>query len=281
MRALSNDMIGRLAGLCVVLLAACQGRIGEDDQGPTPNGSDVGASTTGTGTGGNGATVVDCTGAAVQPGPTLIRRLTIAEYNNTAHDLLSDSTAPASAFPAEELGDGFTNSAQAQSTSDLLIEGYETAAASLATAAVANLPKLFGCDPTTQGTTCVRTFLTSFGQKAYRRPLEAAEVDDLVTFYSTNQQAYDVPTAARMTLQTMLQSPYFLYRVETLGNGKVSRLSDYEIASRLSYLFWSSMPDAPLFASAAAGQLGTSSGILEQAQRLFKDPRAQQSIGTF
>ena len=83
-----------------------------------------------------------------------------------------------------------------------------------------------------------------------------------------------------MTVQAVLESPYFVYRVETQGANSVSQLSGYEIASRLSYLFWSSMPDAALFDAAASGKLQTGAGIAEQARRMFQDPRASQSVET-
>jgi len=261
---------------------ACAGDIGDSSSSSdTPGGNDI--ASTGTGpndVGGPGATS-ECHAGVVTPGPSPVRRLTIHEYNNTVRDLLNDTASPANAFPEEERGLGFTNNANSQSTSNLLVEAYEASAADLAVAATANLPKLMSCDPIAQGDSCVRTFLTAFGLKAYRRPLETAEVDRLFSFYSTNKQAYDVPTAVRMTVQAVLESPYFIYRVETQGATSVSQLSGYEIASRLSYLFWSSMPDAALFDAAASGKLSTSAGIAEQARRLFQDPRARQSIETF
>src|SRR5258708_36125115 len=146
-----------------------------------------------------------CRNAAAQPGASPLRRLNRTEYNNTVRDLRNDTTAPASQFPDEEIALGFTNNADAQSVSGLLIEGYESAASSLATAASTNLPTLLGCDPATKGEdTCLRSFLPVFGQKAYRRPLDAGEVDRLFAFYTTSKQAYDFSTAVRLTVQAIL-----------------------------------------------------------------------------
>lgn len=215
------------------------------------------------------------------PGPSPIRRLSRIEYNNTVADLLGDSTHPAQAFPDEELALGFTNNANAQTTSSLLIEKYENAAANLATAAVAK-PDLLGCDAADAA--CVKTFITKFGQKAYRRPLASDEVDRLVAFYNTSKTSWDAATAVKLTIQAMLQSPHFLYRVEAGGAGtpgSVARLSSYELATRLSYALWGTMPDATLFAAAEAKELDTNDGVLKQAQRMIADPRAKQSVGTF
>jgi hypothetical protein len=224
-----------------------------------------------------------CDPNLVQPGNSPIRRLTRGQYNDTVHDLLDDTSAPGNRFPEEEVALGFTNNADSQSVSVVLIEQYESAAIDLATTAVTgNLPALLGCDPAAQGEdACVRAFLPRFGLRAYRRPLEQAEVDRLVGFYATSKQAWDFKTAVQLTLQAMLQSPHFLYRVEIPTAEAISRPSGYEMASRLSYLFWSSMPDAALLEAAGAHQLETPEAILAQAQRLLKDPRANQPVSTF
>jgi hypothetical protein len=227
-------------------------------------------------------TAEQCAKVGVQTGSSPLRRLTGAEYDNTVHDLLGDSTGPAKSFPPEELTLGFPNNADQQSVSDLLIEEYETAATTLATAAVANLPALLACNPTTQGEdTCVRGFLPTFGRKAYRRPLAEDEVDRLFALYANLKQASDFTTAVKMTLEAMFQSPHFLYRVEVPGTAPVSKVSAYELASRLSFLLWSSMPDATLLDAAAANRLESSDSIRAQVERMLQDPRASRSVSTF
>jgi hypothetical protein len=223
-----------------------------------------------------------CRNAAAQPGPSPMRRLTRNEYNNTVRDLLNDASAPASQFPDEEISFGFNNNAGGQSVSGLLIEGYESAASSLATAATANLPKLLACDPAARGEdTCVHEFLPVFGKKAYRRALDAGEVDRLFAFYTTSKQTYDFPTAVRLTVQAMLEMPSFMYRIEANGAQPVTKPSGYEIASRLSYLIWSSMPDTALLDAAASGKLDTAEGIRAEAQRMLALPHAQESVASF
>ncbi len=151
-----------------------------------------------------------------------------------------DTTAPGAQLPDEEIALAFTNNADAQSVSGLLIEGYENAAIALATAATADLPRLLGCDPAARGEeVCVREFLPRFGRRAFRRPLDAGEVDRLLAFYTASKQTDDFATAVRMTVQAMLQMPSFLYRVESNGAQTVGKPGAYEMASRLSYLLWS------------------------------------------
>jgi hypothetical protein len=228
--------------------------------------------------------VPECQNAPKQPGPSPVRRLTKAQYNNTVRDLLNDTSAPANQFPQEEIGLGFTNNAHTQAVSGLLIEEYEKAAAGLATRAVQNLPQLMGCNPAGGEDACMRSFLTSFGLRAWRRPLTREESDRLFAFYTKSKQGADFPTAVRMTVEVMLQSPHFIYMVESGGAtvaGDVTRLTGYEMASRLSYLLWGTMPDTALFEAAAAGTLDTAAGVAEQAQRMLKDPRTNQAVGTF
>jgi len=271
----------------VLSLAACQGQIGSSDEETTgPGGTTTGGSNVNLGNGLPPDAVPQmCVNAGTQPGSSPIRRLTRTEYNNTVHDLLGDTTAPATKFTQEEVGLGFTNNADVQTVSDLLAEQFETAASDLATAATKDLAKLLSCDPTAVANqdACVRTFLQSFGQKAYRRPLDASEVDRLFAFYGTAKKSYDFASGVRLTLQAMLQSPHFLYRVETgtAGMPGVNHVPAFETASRLSYLLWGTMPDSTLFASAAAGELDTPAGVATQAQRMLKDPRTRQSVGTF
>ena len=226
-----------------------------------------------------------CAASPTEPGPTPIRRLNRTEYNRTVHDLLNDSTAPATQFPGEEVVLGFDNNADQQRASGLLVEGYQSAAIALSKAATADLPTLLACDPVTQGEdACLGTFLNDFGRRIYRRPLAAEETSRLLAFYASNKQAFDFPTAVRLLLQAMLQSPHFLYRVETHGTAvspSVVQVSGYQLASRLSYLLWSSTPDLPLLQAAASGVLDTPAGIKGEAQRLLADPRAKRAVGSF
>jgi Protein of unknown function (DUF1592)/Protein of unknown function (DUF1588)/Protein of unknown function (DUF1595)/Protein of unknown function (DUF1587)/Protein of unknown function (DUF1585) len=230
--------------------------------------------------------------------PSPMRRLTRGEYNRTVHDLLGDATAPADTFPAEDIGSGFTNNANAQSVSGLLVEDYEGAAIALAEAATEDLAALLACDPITEGEdTCMDGFIPAFGARAYRRPLVADEIDRLQALYQASKTDYDFTTAVRLTVQAMLQSPHFLYRVETGGeevtrttaadaDGKtvdvvIRRVTGYQLASRLSYLLWSTMPDDELFAAAASGELDTPEGVEAQARRMLDDTRSQRAFLTF
>jgi hypothetical protein len=215
--------------------------------------------------------------------------LTRREYGNTVRDLLGATDNPAAAFTPDAHALGFDNIASSQSVSQLLAEQYDDAAIGLAAAAIADLPKLLKCDPMAMGEdACVRKFVADFGLRAYRRPVTTAEQGRLVAFYMGSKAKYGFAPAVELLVQAFLSSPNFLYRPETsvvATSGTMPaapvRLSAYETASRLSYLFWGSMPDDALFQAAAENKLGTPAELATAAERLLADPRARASVAHF
>lgn len=128
--------------------------------------------------------------------------------------------------------------------------------------------------------------LLAFAARAYRRPLSAAEGDDLRGFYRTLREKSSLTheEAMRDLIVNVLMSPHFAYRVNAAGaqNGTpAAPLSDHALASRLSYFLWSSMPDAELLARAAAGELRNEAVLLAQARRMLKDERARRFATEF
>jgi hypothetical protein len=136
--------------------------------------------------------------------------------------------------------------------------------------------------------------LLAFAERAYRRPLPAAERDDLRAFYRTlrEQNSLTHEEAMRDLIVNVLMSPHFSYlvagpvRPATLGalpdaNVRPQALSEHALASRLSYFLWSSMPDAELTARAAAGDLHNESALLAQVRRMLKDERASRLATEF
>jgi hypothetical protein len=213
------------------------------------------------------------------PGRSPLRRLSRTEYDNTVRDLLGDATRPARQFEPDTLAEGFTNNADTQNVGTSLAQQYLTAAEALSVAATKNLSALMGCDPTstaaTGGDACVRGFLTRFGQRAWRRPLQPAELDALAAVYAKARADFDVPTSVQTVLQVFLTSPNFLYRVELgapdarAAGAKVVPLTSWELASRLSYFLLGSMPDDALFQAASADALRTPDQVAAQARRLL------------
>ncbi len=273
----------------------CDGQLGGLGDG-TNGGSSVGVDESGGGGSGTGEPPdsdassffddlreqCDALGAGPHPGDAPLRRLTRTEYNATVAHLLDDTTRPADAFPPEARALGFFGVADGQTVSTVLAEGYQQAAKDLAAAATADLPGLLGCDPA--DVACVEDFVRTFGSAAYRRPLADDELARLVPVFEWGRDNQTVRDGVEMVLEVLLQSPDFLYRPE-FGEGEPEsgsvRLSDYEMASRLSYLFIGSMPDEELLRAADAGELSTATDVLAHARRLIDSGAARASFHTF
>lgn len=226
----------------------------------------------------------------VQPlcnvGPSPIRRMTRREYDRTVHDLINDATKPGAAFPDEEEALGFNNNANAQSMSPVLTEKYLTVAEDIAERAVQNLPALTGCDPVAVGEeACAKSFIERFGKKAFRRPLTSQDVNDFLAVYNAGRSGADFKTGVSLVVQTFLQSPEYLYRIEegapVADEPGVTKLNGYEVASRLSYFLWGTMPDEALMNAAEAGELDSPEGIEAHARRMLLDGRAQDTVREF
>lgn len=222
----------------------------------------------------------------LSPGPSPLRRLTQPEYNNTIRDLLGDTSNPADAFPPDQRQGDFSNTAVALTVSPLLAQSYQTAAETLATTAIGHLSTIFACDTSTMGEdACATQFIAAFGKRAFRRPLTQDEQSGLVTLYQTNRSAADYNNGIQSVIEAVLQSAPFLYRPEfgsTGGaQGTVVPLTSYEIASRLSYFLWGSMPDGTLFAAADGDALKTPEQVAAQATRMLADPKAHPAVSQF
>ena len=273
---------GRVGAIAAIVLAgtSCTGNIGDRLSGSTSSGGTGSGSGSGSGTGGNLA----CN--ALQPGPSFVRRLNRFEYNNTVRDLLGDTSQPADDFPTEEKRNGFDNDAIALQISPTLVEQYLNAAEKLAITAVANMAALVPCNPVTVGEdACANTFIAAFGAKAFRHPLSADESARLRGVYDAGRKIADFKTGVQLVVETALQSPQFLYRVEfgaAPGAGEqVVKLTSWEMAARLSYLLWQSMPDDQLRAAAEQDQLTTKSAIVAQVDRMIQDPKARSVVAHF
>ncbi|MFT3925732.1 MAG: DUF1592 domain-containing protein [Myxococcales bacterium] len=214
-------------------------------------------------------------------GPSALKRLTHREYDNAVRDLLGDTLQRAQAFAPDTQQDLFDTMAD-QSVSSLLGEQYLTSAVELAEA-VSDVPRLLGCDPAgATGSGCVEDFVKRFARRAFRRPLVAAEKDRLLVLYEQTRTAADANTGVRAVLSAVLASPNFLFRPEFGGQSsslpEALKASAFEIAARLSFLLWSSVPDEVVLDAAANNLLSSPQQIEKQARRMLADPRARTSI---
>jgi len=230
--------------------------------------------------------------ATIEPGPSPLRRLTQVEYNNTIFQLLGDSSAPADAFPPDEEAGGFDNQANVLVVSPLLAESYLEAAEELADAHaptfVSEIPTCAAGDESNCNVDVVE-FIREFGKRAFRRPLSETELSTFEALFlegtGLGEGPYSAEAGIGMVMQAMLQSPHFLYRIE-FGmpapiDGDVVELSSWEVASRLSYLLWNTMPDDALFEAAERDELRDPEQIEFQARRMLETPRAREAVKNF
>lgn len=244
---------------------------------------------------------VDCTKQR-DPGRVTIRRLNKAEYRNTIRDLMGVDFKPTEEFPSDDVGYGFDNIGDVLTLSPLLMERYMAAAEQIVELAFADPdtrsrlvfkpqfdPK--GPKGKLKKSDIIRMNVEKFAKRAYRRPVsedEIARISRFVELAETNSQT--TLDGFKLAYQAVLVSPYFLFRVEEDFDRRrkfdeprpaIRPISDYALASRLSYFLWSSMPDAELFALADAKTL-REKGVLEmQVKRMLRDPKARALTDNF
>lgn len=248
----------------------------------------AGESTDGSGSGGSGDETGDEPTGEEVDAPTL-RRLTRAELENSVRDLLGPVTL--GPVEADSMQEGFfAVGASRVALSPAGVASYELAldaATEQAFADPVNAATLVACLPATpDDVACLRESIARFGRRAWRRPLSAAELDRYLAIATdVGLETGDGVAALRHALWGLLQSPYFLYRVElgtpSEADGGRVKFSSWEMASRLSFTLWGSVPDEALLDAAEADALATQGGIAEQALRMFTDPRARQGVAKF
>jgi hypothetical protein len=303
--------VGLVGSVLLLSSIACTGQIhggaasATGGPGPGPGSGSAGSGSV-TGTGSAGTAGSNVTGPAVlgdktpaqvlasctmpSPGRAPLRRLSNTEYRNTVSDLFANVptvaalvTTATQGFPSEPESLGFRNSADYLVVPSLAAQKYLDSAEQLAEAA-AQSPNLVTCTGGVQDAKCASDFIASLGKKVYRRPLVAADTTRYTDLYQKAiTSGYDFKTGIEWIVFAMLQSQQFLYRFElsAMPTGAYAKPSPYEMASRLSYLYWQSMPDATLFTAADKGELATQAQIEAQARRLLADPKAGRMLDYF
>ncbi len=214
-----------------------------------------------------------CASVDLDPGRVTVHRLNRDEYDNTVRDLLFEPTHPGAALPVDdESGDGFLNDADVLSIGTLLVEKYDGVARELAPDAVARTEFRDAYLDCTDGRACVESFVRDFGLRAFRRPPTDTEVRQLADLIENGSTDGDLDAGLELGIRAMLLSPSFLFRAEP-HTTDVRELDSYEVASRLSYFLWQTMPDQELFDLAAEGALTEESTVRDQVDRMIEDPR--------
>ncbi|MBK7864834.1 MAG: DUF1592 domain-containing protein [Archangiaceae bacterium] len=218
-----------------------------------------------------------------------IRRLSRVEMDATIKDLVGDTANGAQQLITPDPTNPSDNDFQQQLASAALIEALERIATEVADRLIADPARfaaLVGCTATGPGDAdCLKSFVTTFGRRALRRPLTDEEIANFVALKSFAIEANDFKVGVRLVTMAMLQEPELVYRVEVgtavAGRPGVQQLDGYQLAARLSYFLWGTTPPDWLLDAARDGQLSTPNGIRTAAQRLLDDRQAQARVARF
>jgi len=217
---------------------------------------------------------------ALKIGRSRLSRLTRTQLDHTLRDLLGVTGGLASALTPDQSVGPFASNALAVVT-NLIVQQHQELASKVALDAQSRMAQIAPCDLST-GDACVRQFISGFGAKAYRRPLSADEVNAYDTLFGVGGTPSN---GFRLVIEAMLQSPFFLYHADVGPAGTPSQtpvsLTPYELASRLSYFLWDSMPDPQLFDLAANNSLDNEATLTAQVTRMLADKKAKDAIPLF
>ncbi len=218
---------------------------------------------------------------ATSPQEPTLRRLTQAQYANAVLALFVDDVFVPTSLEPDVAQDGlYALGAATTAISPRGIEQYEAAAFELAGQFVAAPPEPFPCEPTgLVDDTCAEAILAPLARRAWRRTLSDTEVQTLVEVSAqAATELADFHEGLAYGVAGVLQSPYFLYRVELGVDG---RLTDLELASRLSFFLWDSLPDDELLDAAESGELSAAEQVAAQVDRMLDDERARAGVRNF
>ncbi len=244
-------------------------------------GAGSGSSANGGASGNAGSATVELSCVSGVPPTSQIPRMKDAAYDNVVRDLLgltglsSNGNQPPSSLLAPDSDGALT---------DIGWNGYLSAAQEIAAEVMAgsNKSNFIICDPT-KDTSCLTNTVKTFGRKAFRRPLTDTEVTSFMRLNSLTPAGQPLEVAEAI-LYAFLASPSFIMLPELAqdkdSNGN-TKLNSYEVATRLSFLLWGTVPDDTLSSAADAGQLTTTSQIAAQAQRMLKSDKAKAVVTNF
>ena len=147
--------------------------------------------------------------------------------------------------------------------------------------------KIFVCRPANQGqeAACARQIISTLARRAYRRPTNAEDLESLMEFYDAGREKGGFDSGIEMALRRILSDPEFIFRIEAtpanVAEGRAYRISDLELASRLSFFLWSTNPDDELINLATRGQLRNQGTLERQVRRMLADPRSRELVRNF
>lgn len=280
-----------ILGIAALLVSGCYTGVDPSATGALTGGGITGTDgNDGTGADGDGSDSDDAVPEDYDPSPVALRRLLSTQYVGSIRLLLGDAAADAAAPPEDAAINGFTAVGAAQlALGSAEVDRYEASARDVAAAAVTDGAHMayMDCLPSSPGDqACMQEFVGRFGRLAFRRTLD----DDELSRYS----AVGLTTAADFTdfyagvesaIAAMLQSPLFLYQVETgepdPDDASKRRLRGTELATRVSFFLTGTTPDGALLDAAEAGELGDADGLRETSFALLERDEARGALADF
>jgi hypothetical protein len=218
----------------------------------------------------------------------MLRRLTRAQFRNAVRDVFGVEVNVNELEPDSYNGNFAVIGAASVVTAERGVEQYHTAIESAVNTVFTDATRrnqFIGCTPGTGASdSCVRGFVETMGRRAWRRPLEAEEVSRLTAVAaSAATELGSAVEGVRWATVAMFTSPNFLYRAE-LGAPSADgslRYTGYEMASRVAFLVWNSLPDGALLDQAGSGTFGTVEGVRAAVTALLDSPAGREAIGAF
>ncbi len=227
--------------------------------------------------------------AELTPAPAALRLLLQRQYVGAVRDLLGDEAAAVATPPDNHAINGLDAVGASQlALGDAEIDAFEQSARAVVEAADAagTLSQWLACDPASAGEdACLRQVVESFGRRAWRRPLEDEEIERYTAVGLTAATELGFDRGVQEVVAALLQSPHFLYQVEIgepdPADDSRRRLTQYELATRMSFFLLDTVPDAELLDEAEAGLLSDGEGIRAAAWRMLERPAARRALGEF
>jgi hypothetical protein len=266
-------MHGRVRGLAAAAGAlfafqACVGQLGD-----VPEGGEVGAKPS------------SCTATTLTTKP--LRRLTNGELYNALVYVVGAEMVDGLELPtASTSHDGFESDHRALQVSELVVDKLSTLAFGISKRVLANPSAVLSCDTSQDSdAACLERLIDELGPRTFRRPLTSEQRSRYLAL--ANELLFDeeLPVAAALIVQALLQEPQFLYRLQRIdasqSDAKSDRFDDYTVAQRMAFLLWQGPADEELLSDAAAGRLQDPKVREAHVRRMFADPKAEQPLRDF
>jgi len=226
---------------------------------------------------------------SAEAGSSALRRLTRSQFRESVRSLLGDEVVIPKLSEPDTIESGLLSIGASSTTfSPRGVETLESTAYSIADQAIETgaYSSFLTCTPNgTVDEACTSSFVETFGRLAWRRPLTTTEIEEVSAVATQSAQVLgDFNQGLVFAMAAILQSPYFLFRVELGPTNESEAQGEFgglELASRLSYFLWNSTPDDELLSAAQSGALATRDGLFEQATRLLEHENARQGLRNY